>query len=157
VTRAVVERWRAATPERSHEVRVTVPAEPVRARVDAHALDRIVTNLLGNALTHGAEPVDVGVRTSGAYVVITVGDAGAGMPPELLDEATRRFTRAVEARSRPGSGLGLAIVEQLVVAAGGELRLCHGGHHRSVGTTTGVPCDHDGAMTVAVIVPAAGP
>jgi len=153
VVRAVVERWRAAQPERSHDVRVAVPRGPVPAHIEAHALDRVVTNLLGNALTHGAPPVDVRVTTDGTHTVIAVSDAGAGMPPELLDQATRRFSRAPEARSRPGAGLGLAIVEQLVLAADGELRLCHGDHHRSLGTTVdGVPCEHDDAMTVTVVL-----
>jgi signal transduction histidine kinase len=75
------------------------------------------------------------------------------MPPELLAEATRRFTRAPEARARSGAGLGLSIVEQLVTAAGGELRLCHGGHHTSVGTAAEVPCHHDDRMTVTVLLP----
>jgi signal transduction histidine kinase len=74
------------------------------------------------------------------------------MPPELLGEATRRFTRAPEARARAGAGLGLSIVEQIVVTAGGELRLCSGGHHTSAGRATEVPCYHDGRMTVTVVL-----
>ena len=83
-----------------------------------------------------------------------VTDAGPGMPADLLAEATHRFTRSAEARSRPGAGLGLAIVEQVVTAAGGELRLCHGGAHHAVGAPSGLPCAHGDEMTVTVLLPA---
>ncbi|MBA2952617.1 HAMP domain-containing protein [Nocardioides sp. MAH-18] len=156
VVRAAAARWRAAAPSRSHELTLELPTGSVPARIGAPALDRVVVNLVGNALTHGAAPVEVRVLSSSGHAVVTVADSGAGMPPELLDQATRRFSRAVEARSRPGAGLGLAIVERLVVAAGGELRLCYGDHHRSIGTATHVPCSHDARMTVTVILPAAG-
>ena len=63
------------------------------------------------------------MRRGGDRAVLEVADAGPGIAPELRGEATRRFHRAPEARSRPGAGLGLAIVEQLV--AGGT-RLADG-------------------------------
>ena len=144
VARAVVDRWPVA------DVTLELGAGPAKVRMDALALDRVLTNLIGNAVTHGAPPVRVGVRSADRWVVIEVADDGPGMPPELLAEATRRFARAPDARSRPGAGLGLAIVEQLVLTAGGELRLCHGGHHHRSGPTAGVPCEHGPAMTVSV-------
>jgi signal transduction histidine kinase len=75
------------------------------------------------------------------------------MPPDLLATATERFARAPEARTRPGSGLGLALVATLVTDAGGELRLCHAGRHDSTGRAAPVPCVHDDAMTVTVLLP----
>ena len=77
--------------------------------------------------------------------------------PEVLARATRRFSRAPEARARPGAGLGLALVEHLVVRAGGELRLCHAGRHTSTGVATGPACGHDDRMTVTVLLPVAHP
>lgn len=155
VVRTIVRRWTAAQPDRSRDVTVELPRGPAPTKMSTHALDRIVTNLVGNALTHGSPPVRIRVRTDGEHTVLRVSDAGHGMPPELLNQATRRFSRAAEARSRPGAGLGLAIVEQLVATAGGELRLCYAGRHRALGTSTDVACDHDAAMTVTVILPAA--
>jgi signal transduction histidine kinase len=130
------------------------------AAAAATVVDRILTNLVGNALTHGCPPVRIlvaGVEVDRAcWVRLVIEDAGKGMDPDLLATATGRFTRAPEARSRPGAGLGLSLVESLVARAGGELRLCHAGHHEHAGGTgVAVACDHGPAMTATVLLPAA--
>jgi signal transduction histidine kinase len=153
VVSSVVERWRVARPDRASEISLRTPSQPALARIDPHGLERVVTNLLDNAFTHGRPPVRVRVRAAGDHTVLEVSDAGPGMPAELLGEATHRFHRAAEARSRPGAGLGLSIVEELVTGAGGELRLCHGGCHTSIGSPADVDCEHDAAMTVTVVLP----
>ncbi|WP_230487216.1 ATP-binding protein [Nocardioides anomalus] len=116
-------------------------------------LDRVRTNLVTNAERHGAPPVRETTERRGGYEVVTVSDAGPGMPAELLATATERFTRAPEARSRPGAGLGLALVARLVHDAGGELRLCHAGHHVSYGVPTGLACTHGPEMTATAYLP----
>ncbi|HEY1118062.1 MAG TPA: HAMP domain-containing sensor histidine kinase, partial [Acidimicrobiales bacterium] len=148
-----VPRWLVAHPDLEDEVDLQVVAEPLLVPLPTGPLERVVTNLLDNAVVHGRAPLRVRVRAEGPYAVLEVADAGDGMPQELLALATRRFHRAVEARSRPGSGLGLAIVEQLVLEAGGELRLCHAGAHASSWTALPPACTHDAAMTVSVLLP----
>lgn len=147
--------WHAAHPDRVADVVLEASTGPVLVPFDGHVHARIVSNLLGNALVHGTPPAGVGVRRDSGYAVLSVTDHGPGMPPDLLDRATRRFTRAPEARSRPGSGLGLALVEHLVTRAGGEVRLCHDGHHASSGRPADVPCVHDDRMTATVFIPLA--
>ena len=122
---------------------------PLRA-VDA---ERLVGNLLANARGHGRPPVRVRIRATDDWVVLDVSDAGTGMPADLLPHAAGRFARADDARSRPGSGLGLALVDEIVRAAGGELRLCHAGTHHPAEPALGGPCDHDERMTVTVVLP----
>ncbi len=141
VVHAVVDRWRAAAQGESGEISVRATDGPAPAQIGPHALDRIVTNLLQNALTHGRPPVEIAVRRDGVHTVLEVIDSGPGMPPEFIEVATRRFHRAPEARSRPGAGLGLSIVEQLVTGAGGELRLG--------------PAER-GGLTATVVLPAPG-
>lgn len=149
---------RAIVDARSTEgVTAAAPDTAVAAGLDSRVASRILTNLLDNALAHGALPVVVNVEQHHAHVEVSVTDAGEGISPDLLATATGRFTRAPAARSRPGAGLGLALVEQLVTAAGGELRLCCGGHHTSYGVSTGLPCDHGTAMRTSVLMAAHRP
>jgi signal transduction histidine kinase len=151
----VIQRRRLARPGQASQLTAELPARPLRAAIDEHGLQRIVVNLVENAFVHGAPPVQVVVTEQDGYVVVRVADAGPGMPEDLLARATARFTRAPDARARPGSGLGLALVEQLVAEAGGELRLCHGGHHATWGTSAPVDCEHGAGMTATVLLPVA--
>jgi signal transduction histidine kinase len=150
---AIVEQRRAAHPDQADQLTLEQPRTPVLVAIDPHSLGRVVSNLVENAFAHGAPPVRVRVVAREGWGVVEVQDAGPGMPPELLEEATQRFTRAPEARSRPGAGLGLALVEQIVSGVGGELRLCSGGAHSRHGVATTSACAHSGAMTATVIVP----
>ncbi len=127
---------------------VPVDLDPVTVR-------RVVDNLLDNAALHGAPPVAVTVDVLDGWARLQVRDAGEGMPPELLSTAAERFARSPEARTRPGSGLGLSLIATIATNAGGQLRLCHDGHHEVVGAQVSAPCTHDGAMTVTVLLPAA--
>ena len=155
--RAVSQR-RLALPARAGDLSVRVLDDPLPTRIADVEMDRVLTNLLDNATSHGAAPIEVVVdRPASGWNRLLVIDAGPGMPASLLATATQRFARAEEARSRPGAGLGLSLVAALVTGAGGELRLCHGGHHTREGRRSPVSCDHGPAMTVTVLLPADGP
>lgn len=93
-------------------------------QADAVALGRLLDNLIGNALNHGAPPVDVALRREGRYAVLDVADHGPGIVPERRQEALRPFSRLDDARTRTGSvGLGLALAEAIARAHGGSLEL----------------------------------
>ena len=80
---------------------------------DPAALDRLVANLVDNAVRHAATTVAVAVQEDDAgTVTLTVDDDGPGVPPADRERVFERFVRLDEARSRDagGSGLGLAIV-----------------------------------------------
>ena len=129
-------------------------AESAHVAISEVQVERLVSNLLDNAHRHGAPPVRVHVDAPEGWVRLTVTDSGPGMSPEMLATATRRFARAAESRPHEGFGLGLSLVESIVLRAGGELRLCSGGHHESFGTSALGECRHDDAMTVTVVLPA---
>ena len=107
-----------------------VAREPVEVRGDATLLQRVVANLIDNALRHGAPPVTVAASADRAagVALLTVGDAGQGLDdPQRL---RRAFERGDPARSRHGAGLGLAIVDRIVERHGGSVafeRLAAGG------------------------------
>lgn len=90
-----------------------------------HALRRILTNLIDNALKFsGAAEIDID-RTPDGQISITVLDRGPGIPAPQLQAVLQPFYRLEESRNRDtgGTGLGLAIAHQLALAIGGSLRL----------------------------------
>lgn len=106
-------------PER---VRVEVPADLPPVHADPGRLERILANLLGNALKHsGPEaPVRVCACLEGGEVRVTVADGGPGIDPADLPRVFERFYRGRGAAG-DGLGLGLFIVRTLVEAHGGRI------------------------------------
>jgi len=159
VARTQAERHRSLVTSDGHgaqpETLQVFTSGPAPVAVDHVRLERVVVNLLDNAVKHGAAPVTVAVDQQSVFARLMVTDHGPGMDPAMLAAAPDRFVRAPEARSRPGSGLGLALVKTTVLAAGGELRLCSGGRHERFGERLPVGCDHADATVVTVLVPSA--
>ena len=97
-------------------------AQPVL--VDRTAWEKIVFNLLGNALKHTFEgSIQVSVRAEGDAVRLEVRDSGIGIPEALVPRLFERFFRVEGARARSieGSGIGLALVAELVRLHGGSV------------------------------------
>lgn len=88
---------------------LTIDADPVR-------LEQALTNLVENAIQHGGGEIKVRASESDGDLEIHVEDRGPGFPPEFLDRAFERFSRADQARGGDGTGLGLAIVEAIARA-----------------------------------------
>jgi two-component system osmolarity sensor histidine kinase EnvZ len=83
-------------------------------------LDRILTNLIENALTYGDPPVEISTSRHNGHYTLRVRDHGNGIPSDQLDRALQPFVRLDEARSGDAHcGLGLAIVRRLVRYNGG--------------------------------------
>lgn len=90
---------------------------------DIPSLDRVMTNLLSNALKYSdpGTPVIVRAQPEADQVVISVTDRGQGIAPTDLPHLFERFYRASGERQKEGIGLGLYIVSQLVEAMGGQI------------------------------------
>ena len=120
--RAEVEELVAASANsRSGEVEIEIP-DDLEATVDRTVFERVVTNLVVNALLHGASPIVVSADQGDRHFRLSVRDSGDGVPPEFVPELFERFSRSDEARARGlGSGLGLAIARSYARAHGGDL------------------------------------
>jgi signal transduction histidine kinase len=133
----------------SSGIRIAVerPKEPLPDMVvDSQRIMQVLRNLLENAIVHTGEggTITVGVEslTAGSsssptpadnWIMITVDDAGPGVPEEELDRIFERFHRVDRSRTRAtgGSGLGLTISRHLVEAHGGSI---HASNRRKGGT-----------------------
>lgn len=94
-------------------------------------LERLLANLVDNAMRHGKPPVLIRLRSESGSVVIDVEDHGPGIAPEARERLTQAFARGDASRGTAGTGLGLAIVRQVVQRMGGTL---------SFESVAGAPC-----------------
>jgi PAS domain S-box-containing protein len=108
-----------AAVRRTHpDVEVSVVGTPdVEVLADPDRLAQSLDNLIGNALRHGASPVQVSVQPQPATVEIRVSDLGPGVAAEMQP---RLFERFATGDSKGGTGLGLFIVRELARAQGGD-------------------------------------
>ncbi len=86
---------------------------------DRLRLEQALTNMVDNALRHGAGEVRLSAG-GGDSIELRVTDEGAGFPPEFIAKAFDRFSRADSSRARGGTGLGLAIVDAIARAHAGS-------------------------------------
>jgi signal transduction histidine kinase len=111
-----------AVRSRGWDGRVQLHAEDVVITSDPRRLERIVANLVGNALDHGGRGVTVRVGRDGDEgAFVEVADNGPGISAEHLPHIFERFYKADPARSSRGTGLGLAIAQENARLLGGEL------------------------------------
>ena len=104
-------------------VSVVVSGGPAMADTDPRRLERVLANLVSNAVEHGGRDVRVAVDRSGDGVTVRVADGGPGIPPDQLPRLFDRFYKADPARGGPGSGLGLAIARENARLLGADLRV----------------------------------
>ncbi|MGL5862808.1 MAG: MtrAB system histidine kinase MtrB [Phycicoccus sp.] len=112
VVARVVESVRPLADRRGSVVTVHAPDGPADAEVDQRRVERVVRNLVVNAVEHGeGRPVEVHVAVDPAAVAVVVEDHGVGLRPGHAANVFTRFWRADPARARTtgGTGLGLSI------------------------------------------------
>lgn len=108
------------------QVEVGPSAVGAVVEVDLRRLERIVGNLVENALTHGGGIGRVAVTAAGPLARVVVEDHGPGVDPSDRERIFERFARGGQARrrgSKTGSGLGLALAMENARTLGGTIRL----------------------------------
>jgi two-component system sensor histidine kinase MtrB len=96
-------------------------AEPGVVETDPRRVERILSNLIENAVAHGGRDVAVRVGRDDTDAFVEVRDRGPGIAPEHLEHVFERFYKADPARGGGGSGLGLAIALENARLLGGRI------------------------------------
>ncbi|HZL20011.1 MAG TPA: ATP-binding protein [Polyangia bacterium] len=152
LTRELTGAFRSAIEAAGLRLTVNVPQLPGPSYVDRDMWEKIVLNLLSNALkfTFRGE-IAVALRADGDRVELTVADTGVGVPAAELPRLFERFyrVRGTESRTHEGTGIGLALVQELAHLHGGTVsatsavgrgttfavRIPNGGPHLTRGRT----------------------
>jgi signal transduction histidine kinase len=128
------------------DARVVVPdLTPAQVVGDVDQLERLVANLLDNAVRHARERIVVRLAAGDVAAELTVTDDGPGIPAADADRVFERFTRLDDARTRDdgGVGLGLAIARDIAGRHGGSLTV-DGGPGRGARFVLRLPVAHLG-------------
>ena len=107
-----------------HPVLLSMPEQPVVVSADGDRLQRVLENLVSNAIKYSPEggAVEVAVAGEGGEAVVRVRDYGIGISPAALPHIFERSFRSPEAAAHaPGLGLGLSIAAQVVARHGGTI------------------------------------
>jgi two-component system sensor histidine kinase MtrB len=110
--------------ERGIEINLNRPRDPIFVSADIRRVERVIRNLLSNAIDHAeGKPVEVRVMSSPEDIAIGIRDYGVGIETRLLARVFDRFWRAdpSRARTRGGTGLGLSIALEDARLHNGEL------------------------------------
>ena len=100
---------------------VAAEGGPLMLTTDPRRIERILANLIGNAIEHGGRDITVRTGSGDDGGWVDVADAGPGIPAEHLPHVFERFYKADSARTSAGSGLGLAIALENARLLGGTI------------------------------------
>jgi two-component system, OmpR family, sensor histidine kinase MtrB len=129
LAREVVAR-RTRTGDREVHIELEADSQDLSTVADKQRLERVVGNLVDNALIHGeGKQVTVRIGAGDGNLRLSVEDRGPGIPPQAAGRIFERFFKADPARPRGegrGSGLGLAIARENAHLHGGEIRVYNG-------------------------------
>jgi two-component system sensor histidine kinase KdpD len=103
---------------------VRLPDDLPAVRADPGLLDRVLVNLVGNALRYSPDgrPPEISGTAAGDMVELRVVDHGPGIPRDKWEQVFRPFQRLGDRNTHQGVGLGLALARGLAEAMGGSLR-----------------------------------
>ncbi len=117
--------FRTSAEERGIHLAAELPTEKVVAEADAEKVQRVLFNLIQNAIRHTPADGSVTVRAKGGPggVEVEVADSGVGIPAGEGERVFEAFYRGDGSRNEDGAGLGLAISRAIVEAHGGRIWL----------------------------------
>ena len=109
--------------DRKLKLNLDLPPEPTLFSGHRGRLQRLLGNLLDNAIkfTPDGGEISISLARTESGIVLRVSDTGCGIAPDDLPHVFRRFWRSDSSRSLPGNGLGLALAKAIVTAYGGAI------------------------------------
>ena len=110
----------AVAGDRAEEIQLDVPSD-LHPMVDPAAFDRIVGNLVTNALRYGRTPISIRAVQNDRHFRLSVEDRGDGVSPGFVPKLFDRFSRDQPSAAGKGSGLGLSIAQAYAQAHGGQV------------------------------------
>ena len=109
------------------DIKIDIPESSIYALGNEEALNRVLNNLLSNAIAYGADGNVIGItiRNDEANIDIDVWDCGRGIDEYHVDRVFERMYTLEDSRNKSfqGSGLGLTITKRLVEIMNGSIRL----------------------------------
>ena len=128
--REVIDELQTAWPKRQIDQHIAIDRI---VSCDGRRIGQLLSNILGNALTHGAarSPIQVTAQTSANGFELSVSNQGSTIPPEIMTRLFEPFSRGNAAAGEKGLGLGLYISAEIARAHGGTLEVAS-----SAGLTT---------------------
>ena len=129
---ALAERFQAGFEAAGRALTLRLPPRPVEAWADAHLLEKVVGNLLVNALRHGAGHTELALEVDEGWARVEVADEGPGVPEADRERIFERFVQlsSGDTRAREGAGIGLALARELVELHGGDIGVTDGARFR---------------------------
>ena len=112
---------------RGHVLRYTAPAEPVTVDYDERRIQRVLQNLIGNAIKYSPDggDIEISVSVQDNEARVAIRDHGIGIPASERGRVFERGYRANSVGAIPGTGLGLFISSEIVKRHGGSI-FCYG-------------------------------
>jgi PAS domain S-box-containing protein len=118
---AVAEELRPQVEGKRLELRVDVPFDLPRVMVDRLQIERVISNLVINALRHTTQGgIKISAEQRDSHIAVSVCDTGSGIPTEYLPHIFDKFVQVPDAPTG-GAGLGLTISKSIVEAHGGQI------------------------------------
>ncbi|MBZ0278211.1 MAG: HAMP domain-containing histidine kinase [Anaerolineae bacterium] len=111
--------------DKPHHFSAKLPDAPVEMAFDQRLINRLLENLLRNAVKYSPDggEITLGISRNAEHVVLMVSDTGIGIPQTQQNRLFQLFSRASNVGTIPGYGLGLAIVKQIVDVHHGQIEV----------------------------------
>ena len=126
--------------QKEFQVEIDIPEQTFYANTNKDALQRMMYNLISNAIRYGREGKYLGVflRADQAHIYIDIADRGPGIEKEFAESVFDRLFTMEDSRnsSMQGNGLGLTIAKNLALQLGGDITFVSQPYQRTVFTIT---------------------